>query len=44
MPGMYATYAFMNVATAWIIYMTINGLIFTPIKGMIIAAIYQGEA
>ena len=40
LPGMLVTYAFMNVATVWIIYMTINGLVFTPIKGMIIAAIY----
>ena len=40
LPGMFFTYAFMNVATTWVIYMTINGLIFTPIKGIIIASIY----
>lgn len=40
LPGMYATYAFMNVATAWVVYMTIHGLIFLPIKGIIIASIY----
>jgi len=40
LPGMFATYAFMNVAAGWIIYMTIHGLIFIPVKGIIIASIY----
>ena len=40
LPGMFATYAFMNIARQWIVYMTIHGLIFTPVKGIIIASIY----
>ncbi len=40
LPGMFATYAFMTVATTVVIYWTIMGLIKTPLEGMIIAAIY----
>ncbi|MBI5874158.1 MAG: hypothetical protein HZB36_08520 [Candidatus Omnitrophica bacterium] len=40
LPGMFATYAFMTVATMVVIYWTILGLIKTPLEGMIIAAIY----
>lgn len=40
LPGMFATYAFMTVATTVVIYWTILGLIKTPLEGMIIAAIY----
>jgi hypothetical protein len=40
LPGMFATYAFMTVATPVVIYWTILGLIKTPLEGMIIAAIY----
>jgi len=40
LPGMFATYAFMTVATTVVIYWTIIGLIKTPLDGMIIAAIY----
>ncbi len=40
LPGMFATYSFMTVATTVIVYWTILGLITTPLEGMIIAAIY----
>ena len=40
LPGMFATYYFMTVATGWVIYMFIIGLVETPIKGLIISAIY----
>lgn len=40
LPGMFATYTFMTVATTVIIYWTILGLIKAPLEGMIIAAIY----
>lgn len=40
LPGMFATYAFMTVATTVVIYWTILGLIKAPLEGMIIAAIY----
>ena len=40
LPGMLATYTFMTVATTVIIYWTISGLILTPLRGIIIAAIY----
>ena len=40
LPGMYATYYFMTVATGWVIYATIQGLVEMPLKGLIIAAIY----
>jgi hypothetical protein len=40
LPGMFATYAFMTVATTVVIYWTILGLIESPLEGMIIAAIY----
>jgi hypothetical protein len=40
LPGMFSTYAFMTVATGVVIYWTILGLVATPIKGLIIAAIY----
>lgn len=40
LPGMFVTHAFMTVATGVVIYWTILGLIMSPIKGLIIAAIY----
>ncbi|NTU50210.1 MAG: hypothetical protein HGA87_04885 [Desulfobulbaceae bacterium] len=40
LPGMLATYAFMTVAPAVVVYWTIMGLIEIPLKGLIIAAIY----
>lgn len=40
LPGMLATYLFMTVAATVVIYWTITGLIFTPLMGLIIAAIY----
>lgn len=40
LPGMLSTYTFMTVAPAVIVYWTILGLIETPLKGLIIAAIY----
>ena len=40
LPGMLATYAFMTVATEVVIYWTLIGLVETPLKGIIIAAIY----
>ena len=41
LPGMFATYMFMNVATTVVIYWTISALILTPIKGLVIAAMYE---
>jgi hypothetical protein len=38
LPGMFATYIWMNVATAYVIYMLIMGLIVLLIKGAIIGA------
>ncbi|MFA6281265.1 MAG: hypothetical protein WCY05_02025 [Candidatus Omnitrophota bacterium] len=40
LPGMFATYAFMNIATTVVAYWTVLGLIKTPLEGMIISAIY----
>ncbi len=40
LPGMFATYSFMTVATTVVVYWTILGLIKSPLEGMIIAAIY----
>lgn len=39
-PGMIATYLYMTVATTVVIYWTIWGLIVSPLKGLIAAAIY----
>ena len=38
--GAYASYAFMNVSTTWVVYLIVHQLVFLPIKGMIIAKIY----
>jgi hypothetical protein len=43
LPGMFATYYFMTVATGVIIYWTLLYLIEMPLKGLIIAAIYGDE-
>lgn len=40
LPGMFATYTFMTVATAVVIYWTIMGLVKAPLEGIIIAVIY----
>lgn len=40
LPGMFATYSFMAVATTVVVYWTILGLIEAPLSGLIIAAIY----
>ncbi|MFC1514891.1 hypothetical protein ACFL5X_03220 [Candidatus Omnitrophota bacterium] len=40
LPGMFATYYFMTVATTVVVYWTILALIQTPLKGLIIAAMY----
>lgn len=40
LPGILATYIFMTVATTVVVYWTIWGLIVTPLKGLIAAAIY----
>ncbi len=40
LPAMLATYMFMTVGLTIVIYWTITGLIFTPLMGLIIAAIY----
>ena len=40
LPGTFTTYSFMTVATTVVIYWAVLGLIKTPLKGMIIAAIY----
>jgi len=40
LPGMFATYIFMTVAPAVIIYWTIMALVQDPLKGLITAAIY----
>ena len=40
LPGMYATYSFMTVATTVLVYWTVLGLIQTPIEGIIIALVY----
>lgn len=39
-PGMVATYSYMTVATTVVVYWTIWGLIVSPLKGLITAAIY----
>lgn len=39
-PGMVMTYTYMTVATTVVIYWTIWGLIVSPLKGLIAAAIY----
>ncbi len=41
LPGMFATYMWMNVAMAYVVYMTIMGLIVLLVKGAIIGAIYK---
>lgn len=43
LPGMFATHAFMTVATGAVTYWILIGLVELPIKGMIIAAIYEDE-
>ncbi len=40
LPAMLGTYLFMTVALTVVIYWTIAGLVFTPLMGLIIAAIY----
>jgi hypothetical protein len=40
LPGMFATYFFMTVATGVVIYWTVLGLVATPIKGLIVAVLY----
>jgi len=40
LPAMLATYMFMTVGATVVIYWTITGLVFTPLMGLIIAAIY----
>ena len=40
LPAMLGTYLFMTVAATVVIYWTISGLVFTPLIGLIIAAIY----
>lgn len=40
LPGMWATYSFMTVATPVIIYWTILGFIQIPLEGLIVALIY----
>ena len=40
LPAMLATYMFMTVGLTIVIYWTILGLVFTPLMGLIIAAIY----
>jgi hypothetical protein len=40
LPGMLATYAFMTVAPTVIVYWTVLSAIQTPLKGLIISAIY----
>lgn len=39
-PGMISTYLYMTVATTVVIYWTIWGLVVSPLKGLIAAAIY----
>lgn len=40
LPGMISTYTYMTVATTVVIYWTVWGLIVSPLKGLIAAAIY----
>jgi len=40
LPGMFANYSFMTVATQVVVYLTILSLVQTPLQGLIIAAIY----
>jgi hypothetical protein len=40
LPAMLETYMFMTVGLAVVIYWTITSLVFTPLMGLIIAAIY----
>ena len=40
LPGMLSMYLFMTIAGTVVIYWTILGLVFTPLTGLIIAAIY----
>jgi hypothetical protein len=40
LPGMLANYVFMTIALTVAIYWIISGLVFTPLMGLIIAAIY----
>lgn len=40
LPGMFATFTFMTVATTVVVYWTILDLVLLPIKGLIIAALY----
>jgi len=39
-PGMISTYQYMTVATTVVIYWTTWGLVVSPLKGLITAAIY----
>lgn len=39
-PGMIMTYTYMTVATTVVVYWTIWGLVVSPLKGLITAAIY----
>ncbi|MBN1353406.1 MAG: hypothetical protein JW994_01890 [Candidatus Omnitrophica bacterium] len=41
LPGAFSMYYFMTVATGWVIYMAVIGLVESPLKGLIIAAIYS---
>jgi hypothetical protein len=41
LPGIIETYTFMNVANVVIVYWTIWGLIAFPLKGIIVASIYE---
>lgn len=43
LPGMFATAYFMTVAQTVVIYWTIAGLIETPLRGLIAAAVYGGK-
>lgn len=40
-PGIISTYTFMNVANIVIIYWSLWGLIVIPLKGLIVASIYE---
>lgn len=40
LPGMIQTYLYMTVATTVVVYWTVWGLIVSPLKGLIAAAIY----
>jgi hypothetical protein len=40
LPGMFATYAFMNIATGVVIYWTLLALVELPLKGIIVSSLY----